>query len=51
VLYFPAKTAVRWDEIQLLPILLIQLGWLVILAALVAFMYGRGVQKLNVNGG
>ncbi|TDF97740.1 ABC transporter permease [Paenibacillus piri] len=51
VLYFPAKTAVRWDDVHLLPMLLTQALWVVLLAAVVGLMYWRGVRKLNVNGG
>ncbi|NOU96263.1 ABC transporter permease [Paenibacillus sp. LMG 31456] len=51
VLYFPAKTMVRWADVQLLSMLLTQAVWIALLAAVVGLMYGRGVRKLNVNGG
>jgi ABC-2 type transport system permease protein len=51
VLYFPAKTAVRWMDISLIPLLLTQVGWIVLLGGIVWFMYRKGARKLNVNGG
>ncbi|MCR8629762.1 ABC transporter permease [Paenibacillus radicis (ex Xue et al. 2023)] len=51
VLYFPAKTVVRWADVQLLSMLLTQAAWVAVLAAVVGLMYLRGVKKLNVNGG
>ncbi|MCZ8519233.1 MULTISPECIES: ABC transporter permease [Paenibacillus] len=51
VLYFPAKTAVDWQGVNLPSMLLIQLGWIVVLTVLVSILYGRGVRKLNMNGG
>ncbi|MDF2962331.1 MAG: hypothetical protein K0S39_4066 [Paenibacillus sp.] len=51
VLYFPAKTAVRWEDAGLLSMLVTQAVWIVLLGIAVGFIYGRGVSKLNVNGG
>jgi ABC-2 type transport system permease protein len=51
VLYFPAKTAVRWADISMVPMLLIQASWIVLLGLIVWLLYRKGVRKLNVNGG
>lgn len=51
VLYFPAKTAVRWEEIHLAPMLAVQWAWVTVLALVVWLIYRKGVRKLNVNGG
>ncbi|WP_081823867.1 ABC transporter permease [Paenibacillus sp. UNC451MF] len=51
VLYFPARTAVRWGDSSVLPMLLTQGIWIVLLAAGVALIYRQGVRKVNVNGG
>jgi ABC-2 type transport system permease protein len=51
VLYYPAKTAIRFDESKLLLMLGVQSIWIVILGLGVVFIYSRGVKKLNVNGG
>ncbi|SCW75799.1 ABC-2 type transport system permease protein [Paenibacillus tianmuensis] len=51
VLYFPAKTAVRWEEVHLAPMLSVQWAWVVVLALVVWLIYRKGVRKLNVNGG
>ncbi|MCI3921613.1 ABC-2 family transporter protein [Paenibacillus sp. TRM 82003] len=51
VLYFPAATVTNFDASKLLGMLLVQWGWAAALAAIVFWMYGRGVRKLNVNGG
>lgn len=51
VLYFPARTAVRWADTSLLPMLLTQGIWIVLLGGGVALMYRQGVRKVNVNGG
>jgi ABC-2 type transport system permease protein len=51
VLYFPSKTAVRWEDVHLLPMLSVQLLWIVLIGTAVALMYRLGVRKLNVNGG
>lgn len=51
VLYFPASTVTSFDASKLLSMLAIQWGWAAALAIVVFWMYGRGVRKLNVNGG
>lgn len=51
VLYFPSKTAVRWDDVELLTMLATQGLWIVVLTAVVGFVYRQGVSKVNVNGG
>ncbi|MEK3720762.1 ABC transporter permease [Paenibacillus sp. FSL H8-0034] len=51
VLYFPAKTAVKWADVALAPMLLTQMCWILLLGAGVWMIYRRGVRKLNVNGG
>lgn len=51
VLYFPSRTAVRWADASVIPMLAVQAGWIVALSIGVGFMYWRGVRKLNVNGG
>ncbi len=51
VLYFSAKTAVRFDWAMLANFLLIQWLWVAALAVPVWWMYARGVRKINVNGG
>jgi len=51
VLYFPARTGVAFDGGRLAAFLLMQWGWAAALAVLGAFIYRRGVRKLNVNGG
>jgi len=51
VLYFPSRTAVRWADASLLPMLAVQAGWILLLSIGVGIMYWRGVRKLNVNGG
>ncbi|SDT39931.1 ABC-2 type transport system permease protein [Paenibacillaceae bacterium GAS479] len=50
VLYFPAKAAVSGGS-GLGGYLLLQLVWILLLAALAAWIYSRGVRRLNVNGG
>ncbi|WP_282941052.1 ABC-2 family transporter protein [Paenibacillus sp. RC67] len=51
VLYFPARTAVRWADTSILPMLMIQGVWIVLLGVGVALIYRHGVRKVNVNGG
>ncbi|BBH21184.1 hypothetical protein Back11_25290 [Paenibacillus baekrokdamisoli] len=51
VLYFPARTAVNYDQAPILQQFLIQAVWLVLLSAAVMIIYRRGVAKLHVNGG
>jgi len=51
VLYFPASTVTNFDAAKLPGMLAMQWGWAAVLAAVVAWMYGRGVRKLHVNGG
>jgi ABC-2 type transport system permease protein len=51
IMYFPSKTAVRYEDVNLLPMLLTQAAWIVILGIVVLSVYRLGVRKLNVNGG
>jgi len=51
VLYFPASTVTNFDPSGLLGLLAVQWGWAAALAGVVFWIYGRGVRKLNVNGG
>ncbi|OXM87376.1 ABC transporter permease [Paenibacillus rigui] len=51
VLYFPAKTAVRWSDVTWVPMLGVQMIWIVLLGTVVGLIYWRGSRKLNVNGG
>jgi len=51
IVYFPAKTAVRFDGDALLHMIGVQFIWIVLLSGLLAWVYGKGVRKLNVNGG
>lgn len=51
VLYFPARSAVAFDVLKLAGFALIQAAWIGALAALVVWIYRKGVRKLNVNGG
>ncbi|GAA4855257.1 hypothetical protein GCM10023310_37740 [Paenibacillus vulneris] len=51
VLYVPARTAVRWSDFAIMPMLLTQGIWIIVLGAGVALMYRLGVRKVNVNGG
>ncbi|HZG55730.1 ABC transporter permease [Paenibacillus sp.] len=51
VLYFPASTVTSFDASKLLGMLAAQWAWAAALAAVVFWMYGRGVKKLHVNGG
>jgi ABC-2 type transport system permease protein len=51
IIYFPAKTAVRFNAEALLTMLGIQGIWIVLLLGAVSFIFGKGVRKLNVNGG
>ncbi|CAG7647561.1 ABC transporter permease [Paenibacillus allorhizosphaerae] len=51
VLYFSAKTAVRWEDVDLVSMLAVQWAWVTGLVLVVAWVYRRGVRKLNVNGG
>ncbi|WP_248927765.1 ABC transporter permease [Paenibacillus hamazuiensis] len=51
VLYFPSKTAVRFDGAALLEMIWVQLLWIAALLAAVLLIYRRGVTKLHVNGG
>lgn len=51
VLYAPASAAVRFDAEAFAGLLAMQWGWAAALAGVVFWMYGRGVRKLNVNGG
>lgn len=51
VAYFTAKTAVHADVSEAIRMMAIQWGWAALLACAAAFVYGKGVRKLNVNGG
>jgi ABC-2 type transport system permease protein len=51
VVYFAAKSAVRFDWSMMAQMLLIQLGWMLILSLALSAVYRKGVKKLNVNGG
>jgi ABC-2 type transport system permease protein len=51
VLYFPSRTVTSFQPGEMAGMLAVQWGWAAALAAIVAIMYGRGVRKLNVNGG
>ncbi|GIP41274.1 hypothetical protein J31TS4_45540 [Paenibacillus sp. J31TS4] len=51
VVYFPSKTIVAFDAAQFPQMLLLQWVWVIPLAALVGWIYAKGVKKLNVNGG
>ncbi|TMV46174.1 ABC transporter permease [Paenibacillus mesophilus] len=51
VAYFAAKTAVHPDGAEVIRMVAIQWGWAALLAAAAALVYGKGVRKLNVNGG
>ncbi|MCC3372889.1 ABC-2 family transporter protein [Cohnella sp. REN36] len=50
-LYFPARAGVQAHSADVLRDLAIQIGWLIALAAIVTWIYRRGVGKLHVNGG
>ncbi|PLT46428.1 ABC-2 family transporter protein [Paenibacillus sp. FSL W8-1187] len=50
VLYFPAKSAVSGGE-ELGAYVAQQLGWIAVMAALCAWIYSRGIRRLNANGG
>ncbi|UUZ89716.1 ABC-2 family transporter protein [Paenibacillus sp. P25] len=51
VLYFPSRAAVRWEDVQLLPMLAVQWGWAAALTLVAALIYRLGVRKLHLNGG
>ncbi len=51
ILYFPAKTAVKFDGEMMLAMLGIQFIWIMILGGCLMLMFRKGVKKLNVNGG
>ncbi|MBW7457475.1 ABC transporter permease [Paenibacillus sepulcri] len=51
VLYFSARTAVNYEHAPMLQQFAIQAAWISIMAAVVIFIYRRGVAKLHVNGG
>ncbi|WP_225442758.1 ABC transporter permease [Paenibacillus lycopersici] len=51
MLYFPARTAVNFGTAPVARQFAIQAFWIAALAALVTWMYRRGVKKLHVNGG
>jgi len=51
IVYFPAKTMVQLDADAALRMLGTQAAWLLPLGLLLAFVYRKGVKKLNVNGG
>jgi len=51
VLYFAAKTAVKYEPWTMLQMIGIQWMWIVVLGLVVTAMYRKGVKKLNVNGG
>jgi ABC-2 type transport system permease protein len=51
VLYFPSRTAVRFDAPLLLEMIGVQLLWIIVLLAVVALIYRKGVKMLHVNGG
>jgi ABC-2 type transport system permease protein len=50
-LYIPAKTAVAFDASKLAGMLAVQVLWIAVIGLAVAWIYRRGVKKLNVNGG
>ena len=47
----PARLAVRFDPVLLIRTLIAQAVWAAYLLALAWLIYGKGVRKLNVNGG
>ncbi|WP_274651813.1 ABC transporter permease [Paenibacillus humicola] len=51
VLYLPARSAVDVSRAALPEQLVVQLLWIAAIAAVVSFIYRRGVKKLHVNGG
>ncbi|MBM7565746.1 ABC transporter permease [Paenibacillus sacheonensis] len=51
MLYFPARTAVNIDAAPIAEQFAIQAVWILLLGALVMWMYKRGVSRLHVNGG
>jgi len=51
IVYFPARTAVRFDGDLIWQMLGIQLLWVVALSGLLTFVFRKGVRKLHVNGG
>ncbi|MEF3303887.1 ABC transporter permease [Paenibacillus sp. GYB003] len=51
VAYFAAKTAVAPDPGETVRMVAIQWSWAAALVAVAAFVYRKGVRKLNVNGG
>jgi len=51
VVYFAAKSAVHFEWITILKMVLIQGGWTILLSFLLYAVYRKGVRRLNVNGG
>ncbi|MUT66557.1 ABC-2 family transporter protein [Paenibacillus sp. NEAU-GSW1] len=51
ILYIPAKIAVAFDASQLAAMFAVQTLWIIVIGAVVAWIYRKGVTKLNVNGG
>jgi ABC-type uncharacterized transport system permease subunit len=51
MLYEPARLFVNPDPSRFLSMLAGQMLWLVVLGAILAFFYQRGVRRLAVNGG
>jgi ABC-2 type transport system permease protein len=51
VLYFTARTAVRFDAVLMVKMLGIQAIWVILLTGAATLIYRKGVTKLHVNGG
>lgn len=51
VIYFPVKTIVQFDGPRLGSMLAVQSGWTLVLGLVLAYVFRKGVKKLNVNGG
>lgn len=51
ILYRPAKLLVDFEVREVAAVLSGQILWTVVLAGLALFIYGKGVQKVSVNGG
>lgn len=51
VVYAPAKLFVKWETPQFFQIIVLQLVWISIMAAILALTYRYGARRVSINGG
>jgi ABC-2 type transport system permease protein len=51
VVYAPSKLFVAWDSRQFMQVVALQVGWIVVLAGVLARIYRTGARRVSINGG